>query len=368
MLADFNVSFDRVRQPTPAPGGTLPYMSPEHYKAVFRQPGGRVDERSDIFSLGVVLHELATGALPSKPNPPLDGVPRELADVIRRCLEFDDARRYQTADELAVALKGAATLLTARRALRPPGSIGRWTMKYPGRALAFAAVLPHVAATFVNIAYNMTQIDFTPEQYRAFQWMILKYNLVAYPVCVGTAIWLCSRIVRALRLPDVDESRRLVRQLGWWAIGLGALGWFPGGLIFPLVIDLRVGGVKPEMYFHFVVSFTLAGLIGIVFSYLLIQYVAFRALFPRLGNPDGYSSARAWAELRPLVAPLGLFLLLACAVPLVGAVLLIVLATGEMSIGFRFLVAGLIGAGVAGVGLAERVTRRINELASIWHR
>ena len=71
MLADFNVSFDRARIPTPV-GGTLPYMSPEHYLAMFRQPGGRVDERSDIFSLGVVLHELATGSLPSRDRDPLD--------------------------------------------------------------------------------------------------------------------------------------------------------------------------------------------------------------------------------------------------------------------------------------------------------
>ena len=109
MLADFNVSFDRARVPTPV-GGTLPYMAPEHYLAMFRQPGGRVDERSDVFSLGVVLHELATGELPSRERRPLDRVPRELAAVIGRCLEVDAARRYQTADELAAALRGASQL------------------------------------------------------------------------------------------------------------------------------------------------------------------------------------------------------------------------------------------------------------------
>ena len=113
-------------------------------------------------------------------------------------------------------------------------------------------------------------------------------------------------------------------HLGWWAIGLAALGWLPGGVVFPLAIDRAVGGVTTAMYVHFAVSFTLAGLIGIVFSYLGIQYVAFRALFPRLGNPDGYSPAKAWEELRPLTAPFGLMLILACAVPLAGAVLLLV--------------------------------------------
>jgi hypothetical protein len=140
----------------------------------------------------------------------------------------------------------------------------------------------------------------------------------------------------------------------------------PGAIVFPLVLDVAAGPIGWPMYAHFAVSFTLAGLIGVVFSYLAIEYVAFRALFPRLGNPDGYSPARAWAELRPLTAPFGFFLLLACAVPLAGAVLLIVLADGPMTLGFRLLVAGLIGAGVAGVGIAERVTRKLRELAAVW--
>jgi hypothetical protein len=369
MLADFNVSFDRARAPTPI-GGTMPYMSPEHGMAWLKQPGGRVDERSDIFSLGVVLHELATGGLPSRGRDSLDVVPRELAVVIRRCVELDASKRYQSAGELAAALSGAWQLLAARRALPAPGPIGRWVVAHPALALAAAAIVPHIIATIVNIAYNEAQIPFAnPEQKRVFLWWVIPaYNSVAYLVCVGTACWLCWRIARALGRGEIDDARRRVRNLGWWAIGLAALGWLPGGVVFPLAIDRAVGGVTAAMYIHFAVSFTLAGLIGIVFSYLGVEYVAFRALFPRLGNPDGYSPARAWAELRPLTAPLGLMLLLACAVPLVGAVLLIALADEKMTLGFRLLVTTLIGMGVAGVGIAERVTRRLRELAAIWRR
>jgi MFS family permease len=366
MLADFNVSFDRARQTRPAPGGTLPYMAPEHYLAMFRQLGGRVDERSDIFSLGVVLHELATGELPAKDRRPLDRVPRELAAVIRRCLELDAAKRYQSAGELAAALAGARQLISARRALPAPGRLGRVVEARPVLALALAAVVPHLAASVVNIAYNAVEVRLTPAQERAFPWLVLGYNAVAYPLCFGTGCLLFWRIARALRQPGVDEARRRVRRLGWWAIALGALGWLPGGLVFPLVLDLAAGPVGWPVYAHFAVSFALAGLIGVVFSYLLIEYVAFRALFPRLGNPDTHTPAKAWAELRPLTAPFGLFLLLACAVPLAGAVLLVVLGDDRMTLGFRLLVAGLIGAGVAGVGIAERLTRRLRELASVW--
>ena len=162
-------------------------------------------------------------------------------------------------------------------------------MSASGPAPSLAAVMPHVVATVVNIAYNDTQIQFTnPAQKRAFLWVILGYNSFAYPVCVGTACWLCWRIARALRRTGVDEVRRYVRQLGWWAIGLAALGWLPGGIVFPLAIDLAAGPVGWPVYAHFVVSFTLAGLIGVVFSYLAIEYVSFlrdsRALAIRMAS------------------------------------------------------------------------------------
>lgn len=367
MLADFNVSFDRARTPTPTVGGTLPYMAPEH-RAALNASGGWVDERCDIYSLGVVLHELATGVRPSAHPDALDRVPRELAGVIHRCLEFDPAQRYRTAAELADALAGAWQLLAARRALPASGRIGRWVVAQPVRALALAAILPHLAASIVNIGYNKVNVPLDGAQDRVFERLVIGYNLIVYPLCFGTACVLFRRVYQSLRGPDVDSTRRRVRHLGWWSIGLGALGWLPGGLVFPLVIDLAAGPVGWQTYAHYAVSFTLAGLIGVVFSYLLIEYVSFRALFPRLGNPDGYAPGAMWAELRPLTALFGPFLWLACAVPLVGAVLLIAFGDERMTLGFRLLVTGLIGVGVAGVGIAERVTRRLRALAAVWQR
>lgn len=376
MLADFNVSFDRTREASQALGGTLPYMAPEH-RAAMRDSGGWVDERSDLFSLGVVLHEMATGVRPAEDAQALERVPRELAMVIRRCLVHDPAERYQSAADLAAALTGARQLIGARRALPAPGRIGRWVTAHPGWALALAATAPHIVATVVNIAYNAVnivyttteKIRFTPAQERAFPWVILGINSVAYPVCVGGAFLLCWKIAQTLRRNDIDGTCRRVRHLGWWAIGLAAIGWLPSGVLFPLALDLATkDDVFWQTYAHFLVSFTLSGLIGVVFSYLGIQYVAFRSMFPRLGNPDTYSPVKDWAELKPLTSPFGLMLLLACAVPLTGAVLLIAFADGAMTLGFRLLVAGLIGAGVAGVGIAERLTRKLRELAAVWER
>ena len=94
--------------------GSPGYMSPEQLKS-----SKTVDSRGDIWSLGVVMYELATGQKPFEgdsitelalkvtmdPTPPMRGnVPPGFEAVVRRCLEKDAARRYQDVADLAAAL------------------------------------------------------------------------------------------------------------------------------------------------------------------------------------------------------------------------------------------------------------------------
>src|SRR6202008_4009369 len=92
--------------------GTIASMSPEQVRAQ------DVDARTDLFSFGVVLYEMATGARPFHGHSPglmFDGIlsraptpagqlnpnlPRELERIIARCLEKDRERRYQHASEV----------------------------------------------------------------------------------------------------------------------------------------------------------------------------------------------------------------------------------------------------------------------------
>ena len=157
MLLDFGVADDlAVRSSTwGAIGGTLPYMSPEHLDSVrTRTPG--TDARSDVYALGIILFECLTGQHPFRhPTGTVEEeVPKMIAErlagppsaralypavtwgleaIIRKCLEANPARRYQSATALKDDLdrhRRHAPLQHARvRSVRE--RVTKWARRHP---------------------------------------------------------------------------------------------------------------------------------------------------------------------------------------------------------------------------------------------
>jgi serine/threonine protein kinase len=115
-LLDFGLAKIKKHQPMPVstesmatlamsfatiPGtilGTIAYMAPEQAK------GAQVDARADLYSLGVVLHEMATGELPLGGTPRAARLPADLAQIVKRMIAADPSARYQSAAELRADL------------------------------------------------------------------------------------------------------------------------------------------------------------------------------------------------------------------------------------------------------------------------
>jgi eukaryotic-like serine/threonine-protein kinase len=171
MLLDFNLSADidpaaSGRADANALGGTLPYMAPEHLDA-FNPLGATkveaVDERSDLYSLGLILFEMVAGHHPFA-DPPEGlrmtevlrrmieerrqgapsarasnpAVPWSVESILRRCLAPEPEDRYQMASELAEDLQRFLDDLPLRYApeLSLRERAAKWGRRHPGACSA----------------------------------------------------------------------------------------------------------------------------------------------------------------------------------------------------------------------------------------
>jgi hypothetical protein len=152
--------------------GTTAYMSPEQARGV------AVDERTDVWSLGVVLYEMLAGRAPFGGQTSSDvlaailerepqalikegpGVPDGLQRIVRKALQKDREKRYQTSKDLALDLEslrremeakaGSGTAAPINTAVPGSPAAARATRNRRAKALALAAVLLLAAAAIVG--------------------------------------------------------------------------------------------------------------------------------------------------------------------------------------------------------------------------
>jgi nucleotide-binding universal stress UspA family protein len=256
VLVDFGLAHhahypDLLAEEIRSPIGSAPYVSPEQVLGVRWEP------RSDVFGLGVILYELATGRLPfggvasraalrkrlwRDPVPPralVATIPEWLQEVILRCLESDPAARYPSAAQAAFDLAnpehvGVGARGKRRRRDGPVAVFRRWIRAVglePGEAPPGAARLAGPSILLVAIA---TQHD-DPAQLEALRDTVRRMHARARGQRLA-----CITVIRpSPQLGGTTEEEAATHQrikhlvlLREWAAPLG-LG--PGQISFHVI-------------------------------------------------------------------------------------------------------------------------------------
>jgi serine/threonine-protein kinase len=212
--------------------GTPEYMSPEQVR------GEKLDFRSDVYALGIVVFELFTGQVPFKGDttiatimmqleapPPLEGerargIPEPVLPVLRKALAKDPAERHGSVRELGEALRLARAAAFAQ--LSPAAAA---TAPSPGVVTgAVTAVPPAVPVTASSEPASV------PTPATAVPVPRLTQVPAGTARIAATAV---PTLAPAPSPPDAAAQREARRpsRLGWW-LGLAAAGVVAGGLLW----------------------------------------------------------------------------------------------------------------------------------------
>jgi tetratricopeptide (TPR) repeat protein/predicted Ser/Thr protein kinase len=197
--------------------GTMEYMSPEQALAK------DLDQRSDLFTVGLILYELLTGRTPFKaesavaslikrnqeravPVSDHDGtIPRPLSNIVSKCLERDPNLRYQSASELVRDLDAwqgnrAAATLGFQPAVEPWGRTIHWPL-----LTAIATVL-----VLAIVSYVFRGMLFSPSAKKAASAPALSLAILPFRNASGDASmdWLGPSLADMLST-DVGQSAQL---------------------------------------------------------------------------------------------------------------------------------------------------------------
>jgi eukaryotic-like serine/threonine-protein kinase len=231
--------------------GTLAYMSPEQLE------GKRADVRSDIFAMGLVLQEMATGRrvfdapseaaliaaiLSGEPPPVSSGqplAPSALDWLLSRCLAKEPDERWQHARDVAAGLRWIASDPKPDQRIRSPRSATRrYTWPLAATALlvsllAIVAYLPRLSATapfapgiaFAVYPPPLGAFTLTPSSVRSSQFAISpdgKQLVFVASVAGVSQLW--------LRSIDSLEARRVAGTVGasypFWSPGSDSVAFF----------------------------------------------------------------------------------------------------------------------------------------------
>ncbi len=236
--------------------GTLSYMSPEQVRAA-----KDVTARSDIFSLGALLYELATGHLPFEAEndfdvmtkivngshrPPGERNPKidpQLAEVIERALAPDPAKRFASCAEMAAALGGSTAAAAPVRTEAPPQA--------RSRAPLWAALALGACAATGAVVYLMTRTELPAKGTVADAPVVVSSTVPSNDAAMDAAAPVVDAAIDAAEPAPIDAppapDPAIARRAAWLG---GVKGFDITWPMYVLGVRLTNGETAPKLSFR----------------------------------------------------------------------------------------------------------------------
>ena len=386
LLADFNLASDMASlRSAPNIGGTLLYMAPEHLEAFNPEDPTTpevIDERTDCYSLALVIFEVAACRYPFETRlmanqsisqaaaaaaeerrsfvPKLadyaPAMPRSLDWVLQRALSPDKQDRFESTTEFSRALTAAQKYdeITSRL---PEAQWLQAVSRWPRWTMALLAIAPHFIGNVLMIVYPCL-IGAAPVESARYWYTFLGLNALVYVATVWAVCRFAFPLIGQLedverRAPhshqDADTARAGYSRTVVAIVTTGLAAW--------MVMSVETVG---WLDLHILLTWLLATTIFTSYSYFGSELLVVRCFYPRLLVMNSSPTITARRELRAASNRVRRFKLLAGLAPMVGALLLMLPAEDPAQLAaIRLLIKALLVLGIVGYLTATAVGGRI---------
>ncbi|WP_067531524.1 protein kinase domain-containing protein [Nocardia crassostreae] len=295
----------------------LRYRSPEALAVLLDPTAPLPGARGDIYSLGVLLWEMLTGAVPFEDAAPGGGAvadlltrrragvpaaalaalppetPAALRRVLLECLHPDPERRWQHGAELAGQLELCLDP-RARDLVDPPRTSLRARMRgWPVPIAVLCVGLPNALASVYNIRLNQSLIvnRLAVADQERFETVALVNNAIAFPLAALLLLWLARRpLTVSYRLAhgrhytpaELARARADTLLMGERAVWIPFAMWLLAGMAWPVALSRSGAALPPNAFAYFFTAQVVCAAIALAYPFFLVSVYAVRSLYPQL--------------------------------------------------------------------------------------
>ncbi|WP_280430265.1 protein kinase domain-containing protein [Nocardia brasiliensis] len=335
---------------------SLRYRSPEQLARLLDPAAPAPGTRSDLYSLGLLLWEMLTGAHPfddrrqaaearpdalarmlearraGLPGSALAQLPADTPAALRRvlldCLRAEPKRRWRNGAELAGQLDLCLDARARDLADPPPASLRFRARGWLIPVAALCVGVPNVLASWYNIQLNQSLIidRLAAGDQQKFFAVGLINNLISFPLAAVLLIVLSRRpLTVSFRLArgreysarTLAKARRDTLLLGDWAVLVPFAMWVIAGVAWPLALAASGVSLPPGTFLHFFAAQLVCAAIALAYPFFPAMLFAVRVVYPQLLVRGGVGPGDE-RQLRNLARRGNFYLGVAASVPLLG--------------------------------------------------